>query len=1002
MPLRVVRYHPLVRIAHVTCLYVPEHRGGAPQQCHQIAVEQHRIGHQVAVFSGLLEPSRTMLEVTTAIQDGFPVTRIVTTDAFPDEEARNWRNPSVEPAFRTFLRDHRPDVVHFHAVQSLGASLVTVARRSGARVVVTMHDLWWVCQRQFCVDLTYQPCIPAVAPGSCACLLGTDALFDRRSYLDRVLADVDLTLVPSRSLLERLRMSGVGGRIEVDPNAVGLAPLSQSRHRGATRGQGPLRLLYIGGDAKQKGIHILGDALRRLEGAGVRIEADLYGMDPLSLDVTAWLRGTRARPERPFDPQVLDQVLAAHDVLVVPSVMYESSSRAVREALVRGLPVVATEVGGPEEVIEDGVNGLLVPPSDAAALADAIRRLDQDRTLLARLSGAGPRGEVPTKEEQADHLETLYATVGGAPPSGRRPSSPGRVLFVAGIDGSPLHYRVHQKVEQLRVRGVASVLRRYTEPDLKRDLDHADAVIVYRSPVTRELMRFIREVHRRHIPIRFDVDDLIFDPELAERLPTIAHLPRDERALWVEGVRRYRATLLECGAGIASTAEIARQMQRLGIEASVHRNGVDTVLAVMSEGARRARGSRLRRAREPFVLGYSSGTTTHDADLAMLTPILVDFLRAHPEARLILGGPLHPPPSLDQVAGQVQRLGFIAWDRHPTRLATFDLNLAPLIEGVFNESKSSIKWSEAALVDVPTLASATAPFRESIDDGVTGLVARDPEDWRELLEQAITQPERFARMGRRARLSAYRQGSPWTLGDNLLDILGNPVLDHRPEPRDGVDLWPSEVKRSSLEPAGLLPGLHVSTNDPQMAPGASLGGHRVALDLPAGAGLLARVDVYLATFSKQAPAPVSLEVRSSEGVALGRVELAREAIGDNGWAAFEFGALDGEPAVAELSSSPGAEISPYTRPQGSHYVDGRRKVGGIVARTFHRPPVPPDFGAPVTGREEKSTRWVVTRGLLAIAVRRAAFILRTEGPVDGFRRIARGVRRRAGSLRRRP
>ena len=944
-----------------------------------------------------------MLETRTQTQDGFPVTRIVTTDAFPDEEERNWRHPAVEPAFQAFLAEQRPQVVHFHSIQSLGGSVVGVAKRAGARVVVTMHDLWWVCQRQFCIDLTYQPCIPMVTPGSCACLLGSGPLFERRSYLDRTLEEADLVVAPSRSLVERLRMTGVRNRVEVDANAVAVAP--SVRPQGPSRlGDGPLHLLYIGGDMKQKGIHVLGEALRRLQDASVRIEIDLYGVDPLSLEVRAWLGGTRARLHRPFEPQELDRVVAGHDALVAPSVMYESSSRAVREALVRGIPVIATEVGGPEEVVEDGVNGLLVPPADPAALAAAICRLHQDRSLLARLSGVGPRGDVPTTQAQANHLEALYESIGGSARPAHRAEARRRVLFVAGMDGYPLHYRVHQKVEQLRLFGVDSLLLWYTDPDLERELDRVDAVIVYRAPATRQLVHFIREVHRRGIPIRFDVDDLIFDPELAERLPTIAHLPREERRLWVEGVRRYRAALLECGAGIASTAELARQMRHLGVSAWVHRNGVDTPLAVMSEGARRSRGSQLRGPGDPFLLGYSSGTTTHDADLALVAPALKDFLRAHREARLVLCGPVRPPRSLDEVSGQVDRRGFVALDRHVARLASFHLNLAPLIEGLFNESKSSIKWSEAALVDVPTLASGSAPFRESVEHGVTGMIAAGVEEWRALLEDAILQPERIARMGRAARLSAYRQGSPWTLGEGLLDLLAEPVRDHPQFARDGVDgveNWPSEVGRRALEPAGLLPGLYVSAEDPKQAPGASLGGHRVAFDLPTAAGPLARIDVFLATFGKQATAPITLEVRSAPGTRLCRVDLGPEAFGDNAWAAFEIPAHDEEPTIAELSSSPGADLAPYLHPGGSHYLDGRRKPGGIVVRTFHHPPVPPEFGTPVVGNESGPTGWRMIGGMVAIAARRAAFILRTEGPVHGLRRISGGVRRRASRLRRR-
>jgi glycosyltransferase involved in cell wall biosynthesis len=67
---------------------------------------------------------------------------------------------------------------------------------------------------------------------------------------------------------------------------------------------------------------------------------------------------------------------------------FEGASNAVLEAMAAGLPVVATSVGGTPEQIEDGVNGLLVPPDGMAALSDAIRRVASSAELRARLGGA--------------------------------------------------------------------------------------------------------------------------------------------------------------------------------------------------------------------------------------------------------------------------------------------------------------------------------------------------------------------------------------------------------------------------------------------------------------------------------------------------------------------------------------------------------------------------------------------------------------------------------------
>jgi glycosyltransferase involved in cell wall biosynthesis len=83
-------------------------------------------------------------------------------------------------------------------------------------------------------------------------------------------------------------------------------------------------------------------------------------------------------------------VLAAGDVFVLAS-DYEGLPVALMEAAAIGLPVVATAVGGVPEVITDGVEGLLVPPRDPAALADAIERVVADGALRARLAATARR-----------------------------------------------------------------------------------------------------------------------------------------------------------------------------------------------------------------------------------------------------------------------------------------------------------------------------------------------------------------------------------------------------------------------------------------------------------------------------------------------------------------------------------------------------------------------------------------------------------------------------------
>jgi glycosyltransferase involved in cell wall biosynthesis len=85
----------------------------------------------------------------------------------------------------------------------------------------------------------------------------------------------------------------------------------------------------------------------------------------------------------------IPEVMAALDVLALPSIRSEAVSQVIPQALAVGTPVVASTVGGSPEVIRDGENGRLVPPGDAAALADAILGLLREPERVRAMARAG-------------------------------------------------------------------------------------------------------------------------------------------------------------------------------------------------------------------------------------------------------------------------------------------------------------------------------------------------------------------------------------------------------------------------------------------------------------------------------------------------------------------------------------------------------------------------------------------------------------------------------------
>ena len=119
---------------------------------------------------------------------------------------------------------------------------------------------------------------------------------------------------------------------------------------------------------------------------GLDADARLAGIFERELGVRAEQAGVRFLGV--CDAEKVCRTLLDADVYVHPSYI-DNSPNSVCEAQMLGVPVIATGVGGVGSLIEDGVNGLLVPPGDAQALADALRRLSEDLTLRERLGRSG-------------------------------------------------------------------------------------------------------------------------------------------------------------------------------------------------------------------------------------------------------------------------------------------------------------------------------------------------------------------------------------------------------------------------------------------------------------------------------------------------------------------------------------------------------------------------------------------------------------------------------------
>lgn len=830
-----------MRIAVVSAHYPPNFTSGGTLIPQRIAEGFAARGEQVFVFAGALDPAEQDMWSWTELTDtGVEVTWSVINSMIDWAGEDNFRNPRIEAAFAEFLTRVQPDVVHIHSLQGFGGGIASLAKASGASVVLTMHDMWWWCARQFLAEKDMRPCSPVVSCGVCPCEAGNDWLVNRNRLLAAHLENVDLVLAPSTTMRNLLQANGVDPtRLRLDENPASSAahgpvavPLRRDRDPGGDR---PVRFVYAGGPHPLKGADVTMGAVRLLAGTD-GWTLDVYGMEPPA-DAPPQVT---AKPRYPAHQ--VAAVLSGYDALLMTSVATESYSLITREALDVGTPVISGDNPGPAEVIVDGQNGLIVPRGDAAALADAMRSLIDDRQLLRRLSPEPGGIRLRSVKDQLDGLALHYQRLVNA---GRDPASPApgvpagdvadrpirRVLLLTGIDRAPLRYRGRLPQEALADLGVRMDIRHYRDVEAPRLARSAEAVVLYRVPATEQILDLIDMVRRRDqpVPVLFDVDDLVFDPGVEPELrETLAHLSDAERTQYWRGVHRYRTTLEAADAYIGSTTMLCQTVGELtGMPAHLFGNGVGRQLARVSD-------AELRRDRQggPLRIGYLSGTSTHNQDWAFVEPAVLQVMREFPEVELWLGGLLQTSPAMDAMADRVRRTPLVPWHELPRLLRDIDVNLAPLAPGSrFNEAKSSIKWLEAALVGTPTVASPTEPFRTDIEHPRTGVLAADVQDWTVELRSLLADPARLHRIGHAARSRALLTYPPNLQGRRYLQILAaarRQVAEHGH--RKIFSDWEPVFDSEAFIPIAAEPYEHIAINLNGQPPAGQRTVARIAAD----------------------------------------------------------------------------------------------------------------------------------------------------------------------------
>lgn len=362
--------------------------------------------------------------------------------------------------------------------------------------------------------------------------------------------------------------------------------------------------------------------------------------------------------------------------------------------------------------------------------------------------------------------------------SGKK-KSPVIVYLYGQEDSSTFLYRVYNMCETLNhtysgqsVYFFQREIRQYS-----RWINLVDLLVICRVPWTIELEHIICEANRKGILVAFDIDDLVFDPcrvpDIMRELD-IAH-KESEYNQWFSNAARLYATAKRCDLFITTTPLLARAIESdfarpcVVIPNFLNTGQIEAANKIWFEKKRiQNRGE--NRSRQKLV-GFFSGTPTHQTDFQSIVPELISLLEYESNIDLMLVGHVNLPDTLTNspLGKKIRRIGFQHYLDMQFLMGMCDVCIIPLVVNEFTDCKSEIKYVEASHVGTSVVASPTSLYRQLINDQVNGYLAR-PGEWIFKIKLALEEQNgnRVSDLARRECLSLY---NPEKLIHRVLTIL---------------------------------------------------------------------------------------------------------------------------------------------------------------------------------------------------------------------------------------
>jgi glycosyltransferase involved in cell wall biosynthesis len=406
-----------VRILYVVHQFYPKFCSGTERFVLNLASSFQRDRHFAEVITYDLfntEPfqSRTQISTREYTYKNIPVVA-VRHKTLPIDVHTSCKDSEIYGFALGFLKNReRYDMVHCAHPMRL-TSFLKAARDLGLPYMLTLTDFWLMCPKIFLQTSFGNLCSGPEGGEVCGRLcpeLPSKLISERLETAKEILSGAKALIAPSRFLAGLFKKEFPDLKISLIRHGMDSGSLKQNS-RTYKRGD-EIVFGYTGGLAPHKGVHLLLKAFRELEAASAKLK--VYGSYSHEMEYSQVLLKIAEVDKRiefcgTYKPAEVGDVLQSIDVLVVPSIVYESYSLALHEALACNVPVIAADIGAANEEITNSTNGFLFRAGDEIELKGRLQNIVENPEILNTIKRNLELQPPVLVEEEAYMYERLYS-----------------------------------------------------------------------------------------------------------------------------------------------------------------------------------------------------------------------------------------------------------------------------------------------------------------------------------------------------------------------------------------------------------------------------------------------------------------------------------------------------------------------------------------------------------------------------------------------------------------